>query len=309
MGNTQLQTVSMSKYLAQPDVNQYVTQMLGERKGQFVVAMTTLAQSSEQLRKCDRQSILACGLTAVGLNLELNPSLGFCYAVPYGDKAQFQVGYKGLLQLAIRTNQYKNINAVEVYENQFRSWNALTEELDADFTVDGDGKVVGYAAMFEMLTGYRKTIYWSKEKVLKHAKKFSKTFSNGPWSSDFDGMAKKTLLKQLIGKWGIMSSEMQTAITKDQSITKIDYETGEQEVVYPDNASKDITEYIKMDKVNELLSKFSPDKIKPVLAARMISDVTKIPADDYADILNELSGNPKEDHDADLEGTPFAGLK
>ncbi len=159
---------------------------------------------------------------AATLNLPINQNLGFAYIVPYGKAAQFQLGYKGLIQLAQRTGQYKAINATEVYENQFKSFNSLTEELDCDFSILGEGKVVGFAAYFKLVNGFEKTTYWAVEKVQAHAKKYSKAFnsSSSPWKSDFNAMGKKTVLKLMLGTYGILSVEMQKGIESDQAVIK-----------------------------------------------------------------------------------------
>jgi recombination protein RecT len=169
--------------------------------------------------------------------LPIDPNLGQAWIVPYGDKAQFQMATRGYVQLAQRSSQYKRINTVVIYANQFKSWNSLTEELDADFTVEGEGATVGYAAYFKLINGFEKLVYWSKSKVLAHAKKFSKTYNKkedrfaswnkykkqwipSPWESDFDAMALKTVLKTALKNWGVLSIEMQTALTADQAIVK-----------------------------------------------------------------------------------------
>jgi recombination protein RecT len=142
------------------------------------------------------------------------------------------MGFKGYVQLAQRTGQYTSINVIEVHENQFVSFNTLTEEFNADFSVEGNGKIVGYAAYFKLVNGFEKTCYWTTEKVMAHGKRYSKTFTNGPWKTDFDAMAKKTVLKSTLSKWGILSIEMQQALKVDQSVIKD--ETGD-EVQYVDH--------------------------------------------------------------------------
>jgi recombination protein RecT len=151
------------------------------------------------------------------LDLPIDKNLGFAWIVPYGSRAQFQLGYKGFVQLALRTGQYKNINVIEVKEGQLKAFNPLTEELELDFNEKESEKVIGYAAYFKLSNGFEKTVYWSIEKVKAHAKRFSKTFNNGPWKTDFDEMAKKTVLKNTLRRWGILSIEMQTAFKTDQA--------------------------------------------------------------------------------------------
>lgn len=235
----------MNQYLATPEVSKYLTQLLGERKGHFIVAMTTMVNGAKTLAECDRKSLTAVGLTAVGMNLSMSPSLGHCYAVPYRNKdgslsAQFQMGWKGLIQLALRTGQYKFINVSEVYQNQFISWDKFNERLNADFTIEGEGRIVGYVAKFVLTSGFEKTIYWKTETIEAHGQKYSKTYDNGQWTKDFDGMARKTMIKQLISKFGLMSTELEEAIAKDQAILEVNYETGEEAVRYEDNPQNNV---------------------------------------------------------------------
>lgn len=204
-------------------------ELLGKKSQGFISSVLQIVNANHQLQDVEPQTILNAAVTAATLDLPINQNLGFAWIVPYKGKAQFQIGWKGFVQLALRTGQYKRINVTEVYESQFKSYNRLTEEFVADFDKIGEGGVVGYAAYFQLLNGMEKMTYWSREEVVKHAKKYSQTYgkSNGrgglvhsPWNDaeQFDAMAKKTVLKNTISKWGIMSIEMQTAQLADQSI-------------------------------------------------------------------------------------------
>lgn len=201
-------------------VKQKFSEMLGKRAPQFITSVLQIATSNKLLASADPISIYNSAAIAATLDLPLNNNLGFAWIVPFAGKAQFQMGWKGFVQLAQRTGQYKRINVVPVYENQFKSWNALTEELDADFAIDGKGKVVGYCAYFRLVNDFEKVVYWSIEKVSAHAKRYSKSFSNGPWKDEFDKMAMKTVLKAMLSAWGILSIEMQTAIKVDQAVIR-----------------------------------------------------------------------------------------
>jgi recombination protein RecT len=174
------------------------------------------------LKNADPISVYNAALMAATLDLPINQNLGFAWIVPYGKAAQFQLGVKGLVQLAQRSGQYLNINVIEVYENQFESFNTLTENLNAKFDLPGEGKIIGYAAYFKLINGFEKTCFWTTEKVIQHGKRYSKSFNNGPWKTDFDAMAKKTVLKSTLSKWGILSIEMQTAVKIDQSVINDD---------------------------------------------------------------------------------------
>lgn len=215
--------------------------MLGDKTQGFISSVLQIVNSNELLKNASPETILNAAATAASLDLPINQSLGFSYIVPYKGQAQFQIGWKGFVQLAQRTGQYKRINVVEVYENQFKSYNALTEVLDADFDIEGDGDIVGYVAYFCLFNGMEKLCYWSKKKVTAHAKKYSKSFSSGfsPWNDkdQFHEMAKKTVLKNTLSKWGPMSIEMQTAHLADQSI-----QSAEEAYQYPDNQPKTLEE-------------------------------------------------------------------
>ncbi len=216
--------------------------MLGKKAQGFITSVLQIVNSNNNLSQADPMTVYYAAATAATMDLPINPNLGFAWIVPYKNKgkmqAQFQMGAKGYIQLGLRTGQYLRMNVVSVYENQFKGYNSLTEELDADFSIDGDGAVVGYCAYFKLINGFEKTIYWSKAKVEKHAKRFSQSYGyeSSPWKSDFDSMAQKTVLKHSLSKWGILSIEMQQAILVDQAI--INNEDGT-DLTYIDNPDKE----------------------------------------------------------------------
>jgi recombination protein RecT len=228
---------SVKALFERPDVGKRFAEVLGKRAPQFVTSILQLAASDKILAVADPYTVYNAAMTAASLDLPVNKNLGFAWIIGYKNnakqttEAQFQLGYKGYIQLAQRTGQYSKINCVEVYENQFKSWNALTEELDADFSSEGTGRVVGYCGFFRLLNGYEKTVYWSSEKVKAHATRFSKNFkfNDSTWKTDFDAMAKKTVLKNMLSTWGILSVELQNALKVDQAVIK-----NEEEVEYPD---------------------------------------------------------------------------
>ena len=222
VATTQNKPATIKSFFDNPNVAKRFEEIIGDktRSIQFVSSVLQIANGNNYLKNADPLTIYNAALMAATLNLPINQNLGFAYIVPYGKAAQFQLGYKGLIQLAQRTGQYKSINVTEVYENQFKSFNSLTEELDCDFSILGEGKVVGVAAYFKLLNGFEKTSYWPIEKVTAHAKKYSKTFNNGPWKSDFNAMAKKTVLKLMLATYGPLSVEVQKAIESDQAVIK-----------------------------------------------------------------------------------------
>ena len=223
-----------------------------DRARRFVTSITSAVANNPALQECENNSIIAGALLGESLNLSPSPVLGNYYLIPFDNKkkgikeAQFMMGWRGYYQLAVRSGQYKRINVVEIKEGELEGFNPLTEEIKVNIIEDDmlreQKETIGYYACFEYLNGFRKAIYWSKEKTLQHADKYSKSFDlatyrkiqagqvpksemwkySSPWYSQFDDMAKKTVLKQLISKYGILSIEMQEAIVKDQSVIKED---------------------------------------------------------------------------------------
>jgi len=274
--NQSVQTNSPKQFFNSDVVKKKFEELLGQKAQGFVTSVLQIVSSSDLLSKADQQSLFNAAATAATLDLPIQPSLGFAYIVPYKGQAQFQIGWKGLVQLAQRTGQYKSINVIEVYENQFKSFNSLTEAIEADWTTQGSGKVVGYCAYFSLLNGFEKTAYWTTEKVNQHALKYSQAYKSdrgiSPWKDkdQFHEMAKKTVLKNTLSKYGPMSIEMQKAITFDQGVVEdIDHEL----VTYPDNQieKKDHDfERVKFlietskteDDLNKIISECGPDLLE-----------------------------------------------
>ena len=205
-----------------------------KRAAKFIAAISSAVATNSSLQQCDAGSILSGALLGEALNLSPSPQLGQYYLVPFKDKAQFQLGYKGYIQLAIRSGQYKDIDVIEVREGEYLGRDKTTGKHQFEFIedeVERENKpIIGYMAYFEYLNGFYKNLYWSKEKMQKHALEYSQAYASDIkkgtnysfWSKDFDGMAFKTMLRQLISKWGIMSIDMQEALTKDMSVIKED---------------------------------------------------------------------------------------
>lgn len=238
-------------YLNAPQIQSYLKDVIGSNRDKFVTNLVSVTNQNKALQKCTNMSLMSGALVATTLNLSLNSSFGYAYLVPFKNnklskekntdvyEAQFQIGYKGYIQLALRTGQYKKINAIPVYKSQFQSWNALTEELELnEFDNFEDDEVIGYVAYFRLVNGFEKTMFWSKDKMEKHADTYSQAFNldinekikqgkikesdmwkySSYWYKDFDGMALKTMLRQVLSKYGIMSEEMQKAYEDDQSV-------------------------------------------------------------------------------------------
>lgn len=248
---TKTTKTTISQYVALPQMQNYLDSVLGNNKEKFVTNIVSAVNQNKDLQKCENQSVVSGALVASTLNLSLNKSFGYAYLVPFKNnklgkekgrdvyEAQFQIGYKGYIQLAMRTGEYQRLNAVPIHKSQFRSWNALTEELSLNSFDDfEDDPVVGYVAYFKLNNGFEKTMFWSYEKMLNHADKYSQAFSKSVydqilsgkipqsemwryssfWYSGFDDMALKTMLKQILSKYGILSEDMQKAYEYDQSV-------------------------------------------------------------------------------------------
>lgn len=211
----QVQTVSHKDYFNAPAVQAKINEVTNGSGKQFVASLLSIVNNNRLLAKATNETIMTSAMKAAVLNLPIEPSLGFAYIVPYKGQAQFQIGYKGLIQLAIRSGQIKNINSGIIYASQFKSYDPLFENLEVDFSQPATGEVAGYFASLELTNGFRKLTYWTKDRIYNHGKRFSMSFNNGPWKSDFDAMAQKTLLKDLISKYAPLSTEMQNAIMAD----------------------------------------------------------------------------------------------
>ena len=281
-------------------VKNQINSVVGGKNGtRFISSIVSAVTTNPALKECENPSILSAALLGESLKLSPSPQLGQFYLVPYVKKikvldvetgreewgeikqAQFQIGYKGYLQLAIRSGQYKKINVIAIKEGELIKFDPLNEELEVKLIEDEEerenAKTVGYYAMFEYLNGFRKAIYWSRDKMLKHADKYSQAFSKDGytkkvkgkdvkvvsfadyeqgkynerdewlyssfWYKDFDEMAKKTMLRQLISKWGIMSIELQNAIESDMAVIHEDgtkeYVENEEDVIEQEEEIKD----------------------------------------------------------------------
>lgn len=276
--------VTVKDFMAKPVIQKKFEEILGQKSKGFVTSVLQIVSNNNLLANADPQSVLNSAMMGACLDLPINNNLGFAYIVPYNESykddqgnwqkkqvAQFQLGYKGLIQLAQRTGQYKAINAITVYENQFISYNHLTEELEADFTNEGSGEIKGFCAYFKLNNGFEKTVFWTKKQVEAHGLKFSKTFKNknSVWESNFEGMAQKTVLKNALSKWGILSIEMQNAIVSDQSVIKnIEGQDGTIEdiqVEYVDNSTakeENQMPNISDEDLEKTLTEYSIDQIK-----------------------------------------------
>lgn len=210
-------------------VQERFEKMLGKKSAGFLSSLLTLVNNNNLLQKANPTSVLAAAATAASLDLPVNPSLGLAWIVPYGNGAQFQLGYRGAIALAMRSGQMKSIVMTEVYEGECKCWNRFTETFEFGDRVSDS--IIGYYARFETVNGFVKATFWTKEEVLKHAKRFSKSFNRGPWQTDFDAMAKKTVLLSIIKTYAPMSIEMQSAFESDGKVATFNETTGQEEFI------------------------------------------------------------------------------
>lgn len=211
---------SVKQLMSQSLFKKKFEDVLGARAPQFVASMINLVGNDKNLQNCNPISVISSCLVAASLDLPIDKNLGCAWVVPYKGQATFQMGYRGYVQLALRSAQYRAINVINVHEGELVEWNPLTEELKIDFDQKVSDKVIGYAAYFELLNGFKKVEYWDMQRILDHKKKFSK--SDFGWGKDFDAMARKTVLRNMLNHWGVLSVQMQTAMSADIAATEED---------------------------------------------------------------------------------------
>lgn len=274
------QKTSLTAYLTNDAVKNQINKVVGGKNGtRFVSSIVSAVQTTPALQECTNNSILNAALLGEALGLSPSPQLGQFYMVPFKNnkknckEAQFQLGYKGYIQLAIRSGYYKKLNVLPIKEGELIRYDPLNEELEVDLIEDDilreEAETIGYYAMFEYENGFRKTLYWSKKKMQAHADKYSSAYSlkiagdiaqgkipekdmwkySSFWYKDFDAMAMKTMLRQLISKWGIMSIDMQNAFDKDMAVI---HEDGTAE--YVDNSENSNEEVVADQELNEVES-------------------------------------------------------
>lgn len=231
----EMTTVGILKQLLSGDsLKRRFNEILGDKAPQFMASIVNATAANEKLKECDANSIVSAALVAATLDLPIDQNLGFAALVPYSGKAQFQMMWKGFVQLAQRSGQYATMGRGVVYEDEIVSYNPIYGDLVLvdDFSkcsqrADGeDDKIAGYLAWFEMNNGFRKEMYMTKKEVEHHALMYSKSYQydvanhkkSSRWSIDFDAMALKTVIKRLLSQWGILSVDMQTALKEDQKV-------------------------------------------------------------------------------------------
>lgn len=283
-------TVSLQAYIRSGAVQQVIEESIGGKNaGDFTTSLLSVVNTNPVLQDCPPETVIKAAITAAAMKLPIDPNLGLAYIIPYNNKiktkelvtredgstfertvenwqmqAQFQLGYKGFIQLAQRSGQFKRINATDVREGEYKGIDRRSGELDIEWEQDEDkrskAKVVGYLGYFRLLNGFEKELYMTVEELNKHAKKYSKSFAKGYglWSDQFDVMAKKTVLKLLISKYGALSTSLQEAILADQAAVEEDgykYIDNDRSIVDTDD---DASDKGKSDKTNVIEGEVTP---------------------------------------------------
>lgn len=291
-----------NEYITHPKADDYLSSVLGERKAQFVTNIVSVVSNSSLIQECTPNSIMYSAIKATSLGLSLDSNLGLAYIVPYKNKeiteAQLQIGYKGFVQLSIRSGQFKTINYSEVKKGEIKSENRLSGEITFQWEQDRKKRksleTIGYVAYFKLNNGFEKTSYMSIEEAKGHGKRYSQSFKSAKeyvvksslWTTDFDFMSLKTVLKLLLSKFAPLSTEMQTAIKYDQSVIR-----SESDAIYIDNTI-DVVNYeeIKM-KIQTLLTTLKIEEEDSMLIEMSLE---KEETENYEEILKQLEVKAKK---------------
>jgi len=277
----------MKLFFQRDDVKNKFTEIMGKNSSAYISAVMSVVNSNAKLKDATPQSVYMCALMAATLNLQVHPSLGQAYIIPYKNGqtgetvAQFQIGSKGLKQLALRSGQFKTISEAVIYEGQLIEENPLTGFV-FDFTKRKSEKIIGYASFFELLNGFKSTFYMSEEQITAHAKKYSRTYeyATSSWKTNKEGMALKTVTKLNINKYAPLSVEMQKAVIADQAIIK-NAET--LDVTYEDAGKAEITN-------EELTALYEQKKSKMKVSDQRNAEriISEIEVEQYAKLKLEL---------------------
>lgn len=294
---------AMSVYLSNDNTKKYLQSILGEKTGQFITSLTSLAGSSKALKNCDRNSLLSCALKATSMELPFDQNLGFAWCIPYKTTATFQVGVKGYIQLALRTGQYQSLNARDVRQGEFSGRDFVGDPI-INWLPDeerANKEIIGFMAGLQLVNGFKKVIYWSVPEIEKHAEKYSQSYrkykktgnvDDAIWASQFEKMAEKTVLKSLISRYGIMSTDIQKAVISDQSKINIDIETGEESIKYIDNPEVTDIQNLSTEEQRKILEKYGAEKVTEVLEKLGFESLNELQKDDLEDFEKELDGVP-----------------
>ena len=287
--------------------------VLGNRASQFLASVVSAVSSNASLQKASPNSILASAFIAATLNLDINPSLGFSAIVPYNKNskkpdgswqqetiAQFQIMTKGFIQLAIRSQQYRNINVTEIYKDEYRGMDIISGEPNINPVAGGmrsKGRtedIAGYAALIETVNGFRKVVFWDMDKIMNHAKRFSKSWDSrnnrfmkgSAWDAHFEAMCRKTVLKNALSTWGVLSTQMETAIKADQAeFLQIGHDA---EISYPDGTSSDED----FSQIEAPAASIAPSIQRPQPTAAVEYDAAQFDDDDYEETMADIENDP-----------------
>jgi recombination protein RecT len=228
--------------------------ILGKKAAGFISSIISAAVQNPDLGRAEPMTVIAAAAVAASLDLPINPNLGFAHIVPYSGRAQFQMGWRGYVQLGQRTGQYRTINVAIVHEGELEVHNKFTGEMKFNADSKTSDKIIGYVAYFRLLNGFEKYFYMTKEEVEAHGKRYSKSYEKkeSRWQRDFDAMALKTVIKLLLNRWGILSIEMQTALHADQAVIK-DVDSADYEYVDSTEEEKPPIDTSAFDKLIEPL--------------------------------------------------------
>jgi recombination protein RecT len=273
-----------------PEVQAKFKELMGKNASSFITSVLQIVASNDNLAKADPASIYHSAAVAATLSLPLNNNLGFAYIVPYNAKqpdgsykqvAQFQMGYKGFIQLAQRSGQFKSIYSTPIYDGQILEANPL-DGYKFDFAAKKSDTIIGYAAKFTLVNGYEAVWYMTTEQIKKHGSKYSKTFGNkfGLWNTDFDAMASKTVIKLLLSKFAPLSIDMQKAVISDQAIIN---NVDATDVTYIDN------DEVVINKEEERLRLLIEDSKTVKQLMQYADSITESLSDLYETKLSELS--------------------
>ena len=225
-------------------------ELIGDRAPQFVASVIQATNDNHALAKADPLSVVNAAAMAAILDMPINNNIGEAYIIPYNQRqpdntwktvAQFQIGYKGLIKLAMNTGQYLKLSAAKIYKSQFKSFDPLRDELILDTTVPPSGEVIGFAAYLKLKSGFEKFVFMTTAELQDHGKKYSKSFDkdSSQWKKNYDAMAEKTVLKRLISKWGLKSVQLSQALNADQAVVQ---DMDGSQFAYPDNAADTVNQ-------------------------------------------------------------------
>lgn len=300
--------VPMSQFLSSPKMKNYLQSMLGNNVNNFVTSLSSLTGSNPKLNECSRETLLGCALKATGMNLPFDQNLGFAWVVPFRDGrsgntvAQFQIGTKGFIQLALRSKQVTKLNAFDVREGEYKGRDRFGD-IRIDFIDDEDEReskpIIGYAAAIQLTNGFEKTIYWNMAKIKNHAMTYSQSYrfaesergrKDSIWHTNFDAMAKKTIIKSLIKNYCPMSIELADAIRYDQSVVYANDE-GSEDMRYIDNENNNSLDKEQVMLIAQMISENPEAKAKLVELGYGDGDIGSVSYEDFRKIKEVYLAN------------------